>query len=170
MTRKEQALQALAIARDENSAMSIRDKAIKELFSIKKAAKMSFEKFIGEDTTELTQLEASLDWKACCEEADNKADAALEVEDEKPKPAAPIVAQVAAAIKKPAKKKVDTNRGKITELCRTLLLEGDAPYAEIVATVIAKYPEAQTTARSVASIASDMRKAGKIVSMRRKGK
>jgi hypothetical protein len=61
----------------------------------------------------------------------------------------------------------DSERGKISALVRELLLGTDLPYADIVSRVKAEHPEAKTTARSVASVASDLRTAGQAVSVRR---
>jgi len=57
-------------------------------------------------------------------------------------------------------------RGAIGRLCMELL-ETDMSYADIVACVRGRYPAARTTARSLASVALDMRKAGVAVPGRR---
>lgn len=67
---------------------------------------------------------------------------------------------------KPARKPGD-ERGLISERVRHLLSTTDLPYHAIVMDVIGRFPKAQTTSRSVASVASDMRRAGKKVSERR---
>lgn len=58
-------------------------------------------------------------------------------------------------------------RGAIGALVIELLVT-DMPYADIVETVKAKYPMAKTTARSIASVAMDLRRDGIEVPSRRK--
>jgi hypothetical protein len=62
------------------------------------------------------------------------------------------------------------DRGGIGRLVNELLTETDDDYATIVAKVVEKFPEAKTTARSVASVAADLRRDGVDVKTRRKGK
>lgn len=50
------------------------------------------------------------------------------------------------------------------------LTQTDLGYAEIVDKVLEEHPDARTTARSVASVASALRKKGVDVPMRRKSK
>ena len=57
--------------------------------------------------------------------------------------------------------------GEIGPLARKLLVETDQTYAEIVQAIRVKFPKAQTSARSVASIACNLRKKGVDVPMRR---
>lgn len=64
-------------------------------------------------------------------------------------------------------KKFDVNRGLITAMVKDFLLNTDLGYATIVENVLSKHPKAKTTARSVASVASDMRSSGSKVPMRR---
>jgi hypothetical protein len=71
-----------------------------------------------------------------------------------------------AAAKKETRPK-DEERGKISALVKELLLGTELPYAEIVERVRKAHPAAKTTARSVASVASDMRKAKLPVATRR---
>jgi hypothetical protein len=61
-----------------------------------------------------------------------------------------------------------TDRGGIGRLVNLLLTTTDADYASIVASVKEKFPEAKTTARSVASVAADLRRDGVDVKTRRK--
>ena len=53
---------------------------------------------------------------------------------------------------------------------KRLLTETDLGYAEIVEKTLEEHPDARTTARSVASVASTLRKSGVEVPMRRKSK
>lgn len=59
-------------------------------------------------------------------------------------------------------------RGAIGAMSIELLTGSDEPYADIVAKIVAKYPTAKTTARSLASVAMDLRKDGVDVPSRRK--
>ena len=63
-----------------------------------------------------------------------------------------------------------TERGGIGRLVNELLVDTDDDYATIVAKVVARFPEAKTTARSVASVAADLRRDGVDVKTRRKAK
>lgn len=80
------------------------------------------------------------------------------------------VAEKTAAVEpkaKAPKKPKDEERGKISALVRKVLLETDLPYDKIVERVLKAHPNARTTARSVASVASDLRRSGQSVAMRR---
>ncbi len=59
-------------------------------------------------------------------------------------------------------------RGAIGAMSIELLTASDEPYESIVAKIVAKYPTAKTTARSLASIAMDLRRDGVEVPSRRK--
>lgn len=59
-------------------------------------------------------------------------------------------------------------RGAIGALSIEYLTGSDEPYADIVAKIVAKYPTAKTTARSLASVAMDLRRDGIEVPSRRK--
>jgi hypothetical protein len=59
-------------------------------------------------------------------------------------------------------------RGQISKTVRHMLLNTDHPYARMVELIRAKHPSAKTTARSIASVASDMRRAGYAVRERSK--
>lgn len=56
----------------------------------------------------------------------------------------------------------------ISALVKRLLMDETLDYASIVERVVAEFPDAKTTARSVASVAAVMRKHGHQVPMRRK--
>lgn len=58
--------------------------------------------------------------------------------------------------------------GAVTALVKRLLSDPEMSYADIVERVKADHPGASTTARSVASVASVMRRSGASVPMRRK--
>lgn len=58
-------------------------------------------------------------------------------------------------------------RGGVGALVKELLLNASLTYAEIVTRVMAVHPQANTSARSVASTAAGLRKSGAEVPMRR---
>ena len=58
-------------------------------------------------------------------------------------------------------------RGSVGALVKELLLNADLTYAEIVTRVMAVHPQANTSARSVASTAAVLRKGGVAVPPRR---
>lgn len=62
------------------------------------------------------------------------------------------------------------SRGSVTALVKELLADPDLSYEAIVEQVKASYPDARTTARSVASTASVMRRKGTTVPTRRSPK
>lgn len=64
----------------------------------------------------------------------------------------------------------DQSRPTVGATVKRLLTETDLGYAEIVDNVLAEHADARTTARSVASVASTLRKKGVDVPMRRKSK
>ncbi|CUH66527.1 hypothetical protein TG4357_02465 [Thalassovita gelatinovora] len=61
-------------------------------------------------------------------------------------------------------------KGKIGDLVHELLMDETLDYVTIVDRVMAKFPDAKTTARSVASVAAVLRKKGAEVPKRRKSK
>ncbi|AUJ64201.1 hypothetical protein B9057_07745 [Aestuarium zhoushanense] len=64
----------------------------------------------------------------------------------------------------------DQLRPTVGATVRRLLTETDLGYPEIVDKVLEEHPDARTTARSVASVASTLRKKGVDVPMRRRTK
>lgn len=58
-------------------------------------------------------------------------------------------------------------RGAINAMC-VELLQTDMPYEDIVAAIKERYPTAKTTARSLASVAMDLRADGLVIPTRRK--
>lgn len=63
-----------------------------------------------------------------------------------------------------------SERGAIGRLVISLLVDTDDDYATIVGKVREAHPDAKTTARSIASIAADLRRDGVEVKSRRKAK
>ena len=74
------------------------------------------------------------------------------------------------AAPKAAENTEDRPRLTVGATVKRLLTETDLGYAEIVDKVLEEHPDARTTARSVASVASILRKKGVDVPMRRKVK
>lgn len=64
----------------------------------------------------------------------------------------------------------DTSKLTISRLTEKLLMDENLGYAAIVDQVVAEFPGAKTTTRSVASVAAVMRKKGADVPMRKKSK
>lgn len=153
MTKKEQALSLLAIAQDGSRTMTERWAAKAELLELKKGAKCAWNK-LGTDEATIAQLEEDLDKDV------NGNDIGIEA-------AEPLSDPLEEAVAPKPKPKGGAERGLITALTKKLLLADDAPYADIVAEVKRQFPEATTTNRSVATVASDMRTAGEKVASRR---
>lgn len=70
----------------------------------------------------------------------------------------------------PSSDEPKSERGAIGRLVISLLVDTDDDYATIVGKVREAHPEAKTTARSIASIAADLRRDGVDVKSRRKAK
>lgn len=166
MTKKEQALGLFTQAADELNTLDERVMALEELLALKKSAKTSWDK-LGVDQDQLEALQNSLDGQLGAEAEAVMVSVASEATTEPETDPLEEAIMPEQKAKNP-KAKADTERGLITALTKKLLLEDDAPYAEIVDVVKAKFPEAKTTARSVASVASEMRKKGEKVASRRK--
>lgn len=176
MTNKELAQQLWATASDASRSDAERVAALDELSLLKKRAKVGWGKLGLEDTDVGTmRVKIAQDAHAAAEavlddlvaETGTDPDVLKELMacgtaadplDEQPAKPKPRQAAIAAA----------SERGLISAEVRRLLEETDMPYCDIVDAVKALYPDARTTARSVASVASDMRKAGRAVSQRRR--
>ncbi|MEZ5778501.1 MAG: hypothetical protein R3E44_09075 [Paracoccaceae bacterium] len=89
---------------------------------------------------------------------DDAADALGAVEPDEPEATAP---------EEPEADAQQSSRGSVTALVKALLADPGLSYEAIVLRVKVEHPTAQTTARSVASTASVMRKKGVTVPMRR---
>ena len=81
--------------------------------------------------------------------------------------AVPVDMPEAVAAEEPAAESA-TPHGSINSMVKDLLTDPNLSYEAIVDRVKAAYPSARTTARSVASTASVMRRKGEPVPMRRK--
>ena len=152
MTKTEEAKGLLAIALDATRSGKERLKALLAANGIRQGLKVGWAK--------LTPDGEAINYASVLAEVQDMAEEDAE-KAEKPKPAAKPKAGAKAKAPK------DEERGKISALVRELLTGTDKPYAEIVAEVVKAHPAAKTTARSVASVASDLRKAGRAVAMRR---
>lgn len=84
-------------------------------------------------------------------------------QEEQPSDLSDVEGQTETAVEEPL-----IPRGAIGAMSIELLTGSDEPYADIVAKIVAKYPTAKTTARSLASVAMDLRRDGVDVPSRRK--
>lgn len=174
MTNKEKAAQLWAIVMDRARTNPEHRAALDELLALKKQAKTSLDKlgvpqvmWDREDETNRKHAELAADLK------DAISDPAVAIEPkadplDEPTPQEDRAAIVEAVGKGEPLPMGAVVRGLISAEVRRLLLDTPSTYAEIEAAVRAKYPEAKTTTRSIASVASDMRRAGKPVPQRRK--
>ena len=83
---------------------------------------------------------------------------------------APTTSRTARPNPRPKRTVVRSPRPTISALVKRLLMDETLDYQEIVDQVLAEFPAAKTTARSVASVAAIMRKKGVEVPLRRKPK
>ena len=88
-----------------------------------------------------------------------------EQSDEQPSSDEPKPSEETSATEEPK-----SERGAIGRLVISLLVDTDDDYATIVGKVREAHPDAKTTARSIASIAADLRRDGVDVKSRRKAK
>lgn len=116
---------------------------------------LSFTPDYGQDFTQAMPIQAAIE--ACVDEfiAEGKT-----IEDIRPK---------GEPISKPKKPSGD-QRGLISAKVRCLLMDTDDSYKLIVEAVKAAFPEANTTTRSVASVAAELRKDGVMIAFRRPAK
>lgn len=182
MTNKQKAQALWAVVTDRERSNPEHRAALDELVALKKAAKTSLDKLgvpqvMWDREDETNRLNASL---AADLEA-QKAEPLLQTREqmlmgEHLQPEPNLEEAVAAAVPpeqlakdpaSPAKAVAAAERGRITALVKHLLRTTALGYAAIVERVVAEFPEAKTTARSVASTAADMRKAKVDVPMRR---
>lgn len=179
MNKLETALALWAVASDGGRAKPERIAALDELSMLKKRSKVSWSK-LGREDTDVGNMRVQIN-----QEPEPKpilvsdlADVLEEATGNKPKITSTADGcTVSVSLKDPVIQaqaegqpipKAAAVRGLISAEVRRLLLASDAPYAELVLMVKAKFPEANTTARSIASTASEMRSAGKAVAQRRR--
>ncbi len=159
MSKAAEAKGLLAVALDA-------DRPAKErLAALLKANDLRAEMKVG--WAKLTEDGQPLNYAALLADAQDAAEEASTLRQEPPKPEPKASKAKPAAKAKAPKKPKDEERGKISALVRKVLLETDLPYDKIVERVLKAHPNAKTTARSVASVASDLRRAGQTVAMRR---
>lgn len=158
MTKKEQAQGLWAIMGDEARSLAERLAAELELETIRKTAKVGLVKLLSMDGVDQAAVDGLLD--------SFRLKPLEEVVVSDPETEPPITTPIIEAQKagEPLPKE---SRGLITAEVRRLLQDGDLTYAAIEAAVKAKYPDARTTTRSIASTASDLRKAKEDVPTRR---
>ncbi len=127
-----------------------------------------------DDLTDMTAAELAAEHDRICDPADRiggrpwkKGKARLVERIERLRRDAEPLGGAGSAERKPeAAEDVDGRRETVGALVEAMLTT-DAAYDEIVAAVRERFPEARTTRRSVASVASAMRKRGAEVSLRR---
>lgn len=170
MTNKEQAQIHFSVMTDPNWALKARQDAMADLLSVKKTSKAGWDKLgINKQDFEAAQQAIidteTIDLKAMDFEQTNQPtpiSADVEYYGQEVVPNMPI---------EPAKPKTTKpsgdQRGLISAKIRCLLMDTDAAYKWIVETVKAEFPEANTTTRSVASVAAQLRQDGVTVSFRR---
>lgn len=153
---KQAIIDHLTVARDTSRPLAERAAALAQAEALRKKAKIAKGKFGDwpEGVGGETQSDAPVETKA----DDVGETQPTEQSAEQPKPS-----------KKP-KKEPDPNRGAIGRLVREMLADPANDYAGIVAKVKEQFPDAKTTARSIASVAADMRRDGIEVTSRRKQK
>lgn len=179
MTNKEKAQVLWATLTDEVNPLDVRKKAREELLQLKKAAKTTILKLLGDIVADQHDVDAVMEADLEHDPLEEPAKLCAVVETEEEAEAVLLTgAGVGIDYSKPAKKlkpaikaQIEGGdiRGLITKQVRQLLLDTEYGYPAIVDIVKHKYPEAKTTTRSVASVASEMRKAGLNVAVRKKG-
>jgi hypothetical protein len=188
MTNKQQAQALWGKLTDETLTLAIRQAAREELLALKKTAKTSILKLVGTDIAgDQLLVDAVMDqsFESPMERFPDgqltrvfdpanygisetvkidpfDEEATKSWDEEHLKPIDPI-----AKLQKPKSDTKGDNRGLISAMVRCQLMDTDDSYAVIVGRVKAKFPNANTSTRSVASVASDLRKDGVAVASRR---
>lgn len=177
MNNKQKALALWAIACDLERPLAERLAAQADLRQLKRTSKTSFGKLgveqrimggtliiPGVDMTPEVTLEVAAD---PLEQQPDPLEEVPETVEEASTALKARSASMGATTSKAKARKAGDERGLISAEVRRQLLETDAPYAEIEASVRAKFPKAVTTTRSIASVASDLRGRGEKVATRR---
>lgn len=188
MSKTQELKELIVVAQDAERAGAERLAALNAADEIRKGLKIGWVKFGVDFVTLQTEIQALVNKDQGVEplteaetqaepppapppvitdpkvEIGEKASALADEITEALKPA-PEKPKVPKAAKKPDPK--DPERGKLSAFVRNLLATTDLPYSDIVAKTLRMFPGATTTTRSVASVASDMRKKGETVAMRR---
>ena len=144
MTNKEKAIALMAQVDDQDLSQAARQEAWNAINQLKQKSKTSFEK-----------LGVTADWRSAAETSLLN-------------PIAHSIAEVPFHIAADPldEGKPNSDRGLISAMVRDRLENTTQAYAQIVEDVRTAFPAAKTTTRSVASVASDLRKAGRIVPQR----
>lgn len=170
MTNKERAQALWAIAGDEGRSFLERQQAAAELLDLQRASKVGWAK-LGLPDGARQALEARLGPEpTSTHDLGGGLTIETNVKGFEPLKGAALRATIAAADpldEAPAKPAEGGERGLISAEVRRLLAT-DLPYASIVEAVRARFPSAATTARSVASVAAEMRAKGQAVPSRRR--
>jgi hypothetical protein len=191
----EQVKELVKIATDEDRGGRERLQAFEQADEARKALKIGWSK-LGLEVEQVTELKETLPALADMDEADEAlekapadnpepeaseeadgtteltGDASDEPTEQAEAPSTDGEAQERAAAK--VKKAKDTGsgeaRGGLTRLVESLLMDPALSYLDIINAVIKEFPKANTSARSIASVAAGMRRKGKNVPMRRPAK
>ena len=151
MTNKEKAIALMAIVMDRDNNDTIREQALDDLTALKVKAKASYEALGVSPEMVKRERGKLIERKAI----------AVDVEEVEAPPVIDILAGEPNA-------KIDS-RGALSRFVRELLMTYQT-YHAIMMACVDKFPTCSTTQRSIASVASEMRKAGVNVPLRRKEK
>jgi len=193
MTNKDKAQALWGILGDETKPLAERLAARTELLEVKRAAKTSLPKLLGDLVADQHDVDALMDADLSGPIEVGELAAVLEAasgskvrvtptpggggctvsvalkpgadpldEPAAPKLTAPIVEAQEAGEPLPS-----GSRGLISAEVRRLLRDTDLPYSAIVEEVKGKFPEASTSTRSCASVASELRGKGEAIPTRR---
>lgn len=184
MTNKEKAQALMASVMDRSNDDAQRRSDLDALQALKRSAKTSYEKLGVSDAMVERELEALAHREAVA--ADMASEDFVDPLDEEPlkivgdkllhadgrpvEGVASVTYQPAGDKPKPKSDTKGDQRGLISAMVRCELMDTTDSYAAIVERVKAKYPNANTTTRSVASVASDLRKDGVAIASRRPAK
>ena len=164
MSKTQEARDALAIALDAGRAPEERSAALGVANELRKELSIGWGKLGAPEGFDFKALDEEL--RAAIQQAEGDAEKPLE-SAEQPSDAVEVTPHGAPGMGQTADgPKVD--RGGIGRLVNLLLTTTELDYASIVGRVKEQYPEAKTTARSIASVAADLRRDGVQVPSRRR--
>lgn len=184
----ENAKELIAIALDEDRGGLERLESFEMADSMRKSLKIGWSK-LGATVEQVEELKKTLPELAELEKAEREleeaeADKPEETASEDQNEASPAENEASEAVAEPdnstnakaratakAKKAkaegADKVRGALTRLVESMLMDAEITYLDIIHAVLAEFPEANTSARSIASVAAGMRRKGIEVPMRR---
>jgi hypothetical protein len=151
MSKTQAARDAVALMMDTARPVAERRAALATANDLRRELSVGWAKIGAPGDFSLVAFEEELETAAAAEAMKPQGDAEKPLDAEQPS----------------AEKK---DRGGIGRMVNVLLTETADDYASIVAKVKEAFPEAKTTARSVASVAADLRRSGVDVPTRRKAK